>query len=111
MAVCQARERHALGMNWPPPPAGSEVVTGGAAVARGGAKKTIRQLREERGWSQLDVAVRVRASATAVYKWERGRAVPRPQYQQRLAALFGISVEELALEPAEQAPARGDPPG
>ncbi len=110
MAVCQARERHAVGMNGLPPAAGSEVVTGGTAVARGGAKKTIRQLREARGWSQLDVAVRVHASATAVYKWEHGQTVPRPQYQWRLAALFGISVAELALGPAEQAPARGDPP-
>ncbi len=80
-------------------------------MARGGAKKTIRELREARGWSQLDVAVRVRVSASAVHKWERGQVVPRPQHQQRLAALFGISVEELALGPAEQAPARGDPPG
>ena len=80
-------------------------------MARGGAKKTIRQLREERGWSQLDVAVRVRVSASAVHKWERGQVVPRPQYQQRLAALFEISVEELAFGSAEQAPVCGDLPG
>ncbi len=80
-------------------------------MARGGAKKTIRQLRQERGWSQLDVAVRMHVSVSAVHKWERGQVVPRPQYQQRLAALFGISVEELALGPAEQAPACGDLPG
>ena len=66
--------------------------------------KTIRQLREERDWSQLDVAVRLGASVNTVYKWERGLVVPRRKYQQRLATLFGVCVEELAFGPAEQAP-------
>jgi DNA-binding XRE family transcriptional regulator len=70
----------------------------------GNMAKTIRQLREERGWSQLDMAVQMGASVGAVYKWERGLAVPHPQYRRRLAALFGISVEALALGPAVKAP-------
>ena len=57
--------------------------------------KTIRQLRQERDWSQLDLAVRLGASVGAVYKWERGVAVPHPKHQQRLAALFGVSVDDI----------------
>lgn len=67
-------------------------------------RKTLRQLREERGWTQEQVARQLDVQQTAVSAWERGWRVPRPKYQQRLAALFGISVEDLALEPAEQAP-------
>ena len=70
---------------------------GGCVVA-----KTIRQLREERGWSQLDLAVRLGASVGAVYKWERGQAVPHLLYRRRLAAFFGVSVEAIAFGPAEQ---------
>ena len=72
-----------------------------------GRVKTIRQLREEWGWSQLDLAVQIGASASAVYKWERGLAVPHPKYQRRLAALFGVRVEELALGPAAPCPQVG----
>ncbi len=36
-------------------------------MAHGGAK-TIRQLRQERGWSQLDVAVRLGVSVAAISK-------------------------------------------
>ena len=67
-------------------------------------KTTIRQLREARGWSQLDLAVKIGASINAVYKWERGLVVPHPKSRQRLADLFGVSVEAIAFGPAEQAP-------
>jgi transcriptional regulator with XRE-family HTH domain len=66
--------------------------------------KTIRQLRAERDWSQLDVAVRLGASVNTVYKWERGVARPRRKYQQRLTDLFGVSVEAIAFGPAEPVP-------
>ena len=70
--------------------------------------KTIRQLRQERDWSQLDLAVQLGASVGAVYKWERGLAVPQPQHQQRLAALFGVSVEDIgaALTPVPDRPSK-----
>ncbi len=70
----------------------------------GDAMKTVRQLREERGWSQLDVAVQLSVSQSIITRWERGIAVPKPGMQHGLARLFGVSVEDLALGPAEQAP-------
>ena len=67
-------------------------------------QKTIRQLREERGWSQLEVAVRVGVEQSTVSEWERGVKTPRPRRQQALADLFGISVESIAFGPAEPTP-------
>ncbi len=63
----------------------------------GQPKKTIRQMRDEHGWAQLDVAVGVGASTSAVARWERGEVVPRDKYHERLAKLFGVSVEEIAF--------------
>ena len=63
--------------------------------------KTIRQLREAWGWSQSVLAGRVGVSLTTVSAWERGLKVPLPRHQQRLAELFGVSVEAIAFGPAE----------
>ena len=67
-------------------------------------KKTLRQLRQERGWSLLDVARRLGVSESIVSRWERGERVPQPANQQRLAEFFGVSVEAIAFGPAEQVP-------
>ncbi len=64
--------------------------------------KTIRQLREERDWSQLDVAVRLRVSVASVSNWERGIRTPRWDHLHALAHLFGINVADIAEEPAPQ---------
>ena len=60
--------------------------------------KTIRELRQERGWAQLDVAVRVGVTASKVSEWERGLVTPSDSYRRRLAALFGVSVADVAVE-------------
>ena len=67
-------------------------------------KKTIRQLRQARGWSQLDLALEVEVSQRTVSRWERGELVPQPHNLQRLAEVFGVSVEAIAFGPAEQQP-------
>ena len=66
--------------------------------------KTIRQLREERGWSQHELARRLRVPPSTVFRWEHRGQVPNPHHRQRLAALFGVSVEAIALGSAEQEP-------
>jgi len=65
-------------------------------------QKTIRQLREERGWTQESLARRLGVGQSAVSAWERAERVPRQRYLLRLAELFDISVEDIALGPAEQ---------
>ena len=70
-------------------------------------QKTIRQLRQARGWSQEVLAGRLRVSATTVARWEGGR-VPTPSQQQRLAAVFGLDVEAIAFGPGEPASRSGE---
>ena len=60
-------------------------------------KKTIRQLREERGWSQLDLATRLGVGHGAVSAWELGERLPAPINRWRLADLFGVGVAEIAF--------------
>ena len=66
--------------------------------------KTIRQLREDRGWTQLALAVRAGVDPSMVYRWERGLTRPSPHNVLRLARLFGITVKDIALGPAAPAP-------
>ncbi len=70
-------------------------------MAEEGAK-TIRQLRQERGWSQAALAVRLRVTGSTVGDGERGRRVPQLPHQQALADLFGVPVEAIAFGLAEQ---------
>ncbi len=60
-------------------------------------RKTIRQLRQERDWSQPDLAWRLGVVPRTVSAWECGVRVPGEVYQQRLADLFGVAVGEIAF--------------
>ncbi len=65
-------------------------------------KKTIRQLRQARDWSQWDLAERLGVRPHTVSRWERGLVVPTAHNQHALAALFDVSVEQIAIGPGEQ---------
>jgi len=65
--------------------------------------KTLRQLREERGWTQETLARRLGVGQTAVSAWERGERVPRQRSILRLADLFGVPVAVITFGPAEPA--------
>ncbi len=58
---------------------------------------TIRQLREERGWSQFDLALKVGVRPETVYQWETGRAVPKVLQLRKLAEIFGMSSDAITL--------------
>ena len=66
------------------------------------SKKTIRQLREERGWSQLDLALQLGMEPGSVSAWERGLRRPKPRSLLLLSLLFGVRVEAIAFGPGEQ---------
>ena len=59
--------------------------------------KTIRQLREERGWTQLHLAVRLGVTPVTIYNWEQGRSQPRVAQFRQLARLFDVSMDDVAL--------------
>ena len=64
--------------------------------------KTLRELRQARGWTQLDLALQLGASVNAVSKWERGQAKPIWVYRRRLAEVVEVSVGEIAFGQGEE---------
>jgi transcriptional regulator with XRE-family HTH domain len=63
----------------------------------------LREARQERGWTQKDVADRIGAPLDLnVTRWERGTARPSAFYVQKLCELFGKSARELGLLPLQQ---------
>ena len=65
--------------------------------------KTIRDLRQARGWSQFALALRVGVQPQAVYLWERGKRTPQVLPLRRLGVAFGLCSDDIVLEP------RGEP--
>ncbi len=61
----------------------------------------LKRAREQRGWSQDDVAREIGTEAFTVSRWERGAAQPSPHFRKQLSALFGLSPSELGLVPAK----------
>ena len=59
--------------------------------------KTIRQLREERRWTQLELAIKLGVTPVTVYNWERGKVEPRVVQFRALAQVFGVSMDEIEL--------------
>lgn len=57
--------------------------------------KTIRMLRQERGWTQADLAYRVGVAPSTVYNWEAGRFEPKAGQLRRLARVFDVSMDDI----------------
>lgn len=55
----------------------------------------LRDLRRARRWTQRDLARELGVSASAVANWEVGLRVPSLQMAKRIAALFGVRVEDI----------------
>jgi transcriptional regulator with XRE-family HTH domain/tetratricopeptide (TPR) repeat protein len=74
----------------------------------------LRALREERGWTQQEIAEqlarlawlrrreRVGVNADMVAKWERAEKRPSPRYRELLCLLFGTDAHTLGIGPARQ---------
>jgi len=78
-------------------------------------KNTLPALREERGWSQGDLAERLDVSRQTVNALERGKYDPSLPLAFKIARLFDRSIEEIFQpepERGRRAPSRrGLPPG
>lgn len=59
--------------------------------------KTIKELRLEQGWTQLELAYRAGVTPLTVSKWERGISEPRVTQLRGLAHLFGVPSDDIAL--------------
>src|ERR1700694_3839850 len=59
----------------------------------------LRHEREQRGWTQSEVAERIGSTRINVGRWEKGESFPSPYYRQKLGELFGKSIVELGLLP------------
>lgn len=62
----------------------------------------LKQERDRHGWSQSDLASRLGTSQVNVSRWEKGLTTPGPYFRQRLAEVFGKSLEELGFIIDEQ---------
>jgi len=63
--------------------------------ADGVMKNRIRVLRAEKGWTQADLAERLRVSRNSTNAIENGRFDPSLPLAFRIAGNFGLSVEEV----------------
>ncbi|MGO4708486.1 helix-turn-helix domain-containing protein [Chryseobacterium sp. 2TAF14] len=55
----------------------------------------LRRLREQKGWSQMDVAHQLDISQSAYNKWEAGQAKPTLPHLQKLAEIFEVDFIDL----------------
>jgi transcriptional regulator with XRE-family HTH domain len=62
--------------------------------------KTIRDLRQARGWTQFALALKVGTQPQAVYLWESGRRTPQVSQLRKLGELFGLCSDEIVLAPS-----------
>ncbi len=72
------------------------IATGWTAQV-GTTMKTIRALRQEREWSQFELAVRIGVHPQAIYLWESGRRVPQVPQLRKLGQLFGLCSDDIDL--------------
>lgn len=65
--------------------------------------KTIRELRQARGWTQFELALKVGVQPQAVYLWESGRRAPQVPQMRNLGKCFEMCSDEIDLEPPQGA--------
>lgn len=57
--------------------------------------KFIKKLREEKKWTQEQLANKIPLGRDAVSKWENGKSLPDISALQKLSEIFSVSIEEL----------------
>jgi transcriptional regulator with XRE-family HTH domain len=69
-------------------------------------RERVRQLREERAWSQGELADKIGADPAQISRYENGRITPSADAIVRLAETFGVSTDYLLVEAAPRRPFR-----
>lgn len=62
--------------------------------------KTIRELRQERGWTQFELAIAVGVQPQTVYLWESGRRQPQVSQMRKLGQVFSMCSDDIDLKPS-----------
>ncbi len=57
--------------------------------------RNLKELRESKGMSQHDVALKLDVTDVAVSRWECGRSNPLRKYRERLAAIYNVPIEAI----------------
>jgi transcriptional regulator with XRE-family HTH domain len=68
---------------------------------------TIKERREQLGWTQWELAAAVGVSGPIISMWERHLYGPSERYRQTLADALDVELEDLFLQPPKKA---GRPP-
>lgn len=59
--------------------------------------RTLRELRDERKWTQFDLAVKVGVTPGTIWNWENGKSEPRATQLRRLAEVLGVRMDEIVF--------------
>jgi DNA-binding XRE family transcriptional regulator len=70
--------------------------------------KTIRALRQEHGWTQFELAIKVGVQPQAVYFWESGRRTPQVPQLRKLGQIFKMCSDDIDLTPYQPSTQRSD---
>jgi len=73
-----------------------------ASATKKNLRPTISRLkreREQRGWTQSELAERIGTTQVNISRWEKSVTVPGPYYRQKLGELFEKSIQELGFIP------------
>lgn len=57
--------------------------------------KTLKEWREDRHVTQLDVAYALEVTPTTVANWENGRSEPKARHLRALAEYLGVRMEDI----------------
>ena len=68
--------------------------------------KSIRALRQARGWTQFELALKIGVQPHSVYLWESGRRMPQVPQLRKLGAIFGMCSDDIDLEPVRDTSAK-----
>lgn len=60
--------------------------------------KSIKDLRNERDMTQLEVAIAVGVTPVTVYNWERGQHEPTARQLRAVARVLGVSMDDIEFE-------------
>lgn len=66
-----------------------------------GINENIRRLREEHGFSQLELAERLGVSRTTVTQWENSTSSPRMGMATKIANVFRVNLSDLVADNAQ----------